>query len=112
MPDAPFGPADGDDPWDPVGIGVLDHRAVIPWPRRLSAPGRAALEVVAGEGEPVVFGAHPDAREHALLAARAAHKVVPSGVPCCGMAGDRGMRYPELTGGALQHLDTNGCSDG
>jgi D-lactate dehydrogenase len=46
------------------------------------------------------------------LAARAAHKVVPSGVPCCGMAGDRGMRYPELTGGALQHLDTNGCSDG
>jgi D-lactate dehydrogenase len=46
------------------------------------------------------------------LAARAAHTVVPSGVPCCGMAGDRGMRYPELTGGALQHLDTAGCSDG
>ena len=46
------------------------------------------------------------------LAARAAHAVVPSGVPCCGMAGDRGMRYPELTGGALQHLDTKGCSDG
>jgi len=30
---------------------------------------------------------------------------VPSGVPCCGMAGDRGMRYPELTGAALQHLN-------
>ena len=29
-----------------------------------------------------------------------------------GMAGDRGMRYPELTAAALQHLDTNGCSDG
>lgn len=28
-------------------------------------------------------------------------QVVPSGVPCCGMAGDRGMRYPELTGGSL-----------
>lgn len=46
------------------------------------------------------------------LAGRAARTVVPSGVPCCGMAGDRGMRYPELTGGALQHLDTKGCSDG
>ncbi len=29
-----------------------------------------------------------------------------------GMAGDRGMRYPELTGAALQHLQTNGCTDG
>lgn len=29
-----------------------------------------------------------------------------------GMAGDRGMRYPELTAGALQHLQTEGCSDG
>lgn len=28
------------------------------------------------------------------------------------MAGDRGMRYPELTGAALQHLDTTGCTDG
>jgi D-lactate dehydrogenase len=31
---------------------------------------------------------------------------------CAGMAGDRGMRYPELTAGALQHLETSGCSDG
>ena len=31
---------------------------------------------------------------------------------CAGMAGDRGMRYPELTGAALQHLQTNGCTDG
>lgn len=46
------------------------------------------------------------------LAGRAAKEVVPSGVPCCGMAGDRGMRYPELTGGALQHLETSGCADG
>ncbi len=46
------------------------------------------------------------------LAGRAAKEVVPSGVPCCGMAGDRGMRYPELTGGALQHLETAGCADG
>ena len=46
------------------------------------------------------------------LAGRAAREVVPSGVPCCGMAGDRGMRYPELTGGALQHLETAGCADG
>ena len=35
---------------------------------------------------------------------------------CCalsGAAGDRGMRYPELTGAALQHLDLpKGCTDG
>ena len=36
-----------------------------------------------------------------------------TGVPCCGMAGDRGMRYPELTGSALQHLKLpEGCTDG
>ena len=30
-----------------------------------------------------------------------------------GMAGDRGMRYPELTASALQHLDLpSSCSDG
>ena len=30
-----------------------------------------------------------------------------------GMAGDRGMRYPELTAGALQHLALpQGCKDG
>lgn len=48
------------------------------------------------------------------LAARCAKEVSPSGVPCCGMAGDRGMRYPELTASALQHLPatTAGCSDG
>jgi D-lactate dehydrogenase len=46
------------------------------------------------------------------LAGMCAENVVPSGVPCCGMAGDRGMRYPELTGAALQHLNTEGCSDG
>jgi hypothetical protein len=34
-----------------------------------------------------------------------AHEVVPSGIPCCGMAGDRGMRYTELTGSSLQHLN-------
>jgi D-lactate dehydrogenase len=28
------------------------------------------------------------------------------------MAGDRGMRYPELAAAALQHLDAGGCSDG
>lgn len=46
------------------------------------------------------------------VASMCADQVVPSGVPCCGMAGDRGMRYPELTGAALQHLQTGGCSDG
>lgn len=34
------------------------------------------------------------------------------GLAYAGMAGDRGMRYPELTGAALQHLQTNGCKDG
>ena len=46
------------------------------------------------------------------LVSKCAEEVVPSGVPCCGMAGDRGMRYPELTGGALQHLQTAGCEAG
>lgn len=39
------------------------------------------------------------------LVAKCADEVVPTGVPCCGMAGDRGLRLPELTGAALQHLD-------
>jgi D-lactate dehydrogenase len=38
------------------------------------------------------------------LASMCAKEVVPSGIPCCGMAGDRGMRYPELTASSLQHL--------
>ena len=46
------------------------------------------------------------------LAGRCAASVQPSGVPCCGMAGDRGMRFPELTASSLQHLNTAGCSDG
>ena len=46
------------------------------------------------------------------VASLCATTVTPSGVPCCGMAGDRGMRYPELTAGALQHLTVGGCSDG
>jgi D-lactate dehydrogenase len=47
------------------------------------------------------------------LAGLCANEVVPSGIPCCGMAGDRGMRYPELTGASLQHLNLpKGCSDG
>ena len=34
-------------------------------------------------------------------------------IPCCGMAGDRGMRYPELTGSSLQHLSLpESCTDG
>ena len=46
------------------------------------------------------------------VASLCATSVTPSGVPCCGMAGDRGMRFPELTAGSLQHLTVGGCSDG
>ena len=50
------------------------------------------------------------------LAELCAHEVHQTPIPCCGMAGDRGMRYPELTGASLQHLDgmmqSNNCSDG
>jgi len=50
------------------------------------------------------------------LAELCAKEVHATPIPCCGMAGDRGMRYPELTGSSLQHLDgmmqTNSCSDG
>eukprot|EP00775_Hariotina_reticulata_P006936 gene6936-7154_t len=47
------------------------------------------------------------------LAGLCANEVVPSGIPCCGMAGDRGMRYTELTGSALQHLNLpQQCQDG
>jgi D-lactate dehydrogenase len=43
--------------------------------------------------------------QFAALVGKCADEVHPSGVPCCGMAGDRGLRLPELTGAALQHLD-------
>ncbi|GBG00279.1 glycolate dehydrogenase, partial [Raphidocelis subcapitata] len=47
------------------------------------------------------------------LAGLCANEVVPSGIPCCGMAGDRGMRYTELTASSLQHLNLPaGCTDG
>ena len=46
------------------------------------------------------------------LAGLCATEVQASGVPCCGMAGDRGMRYPELTAASLTHLEAGGCSDG
>ena len=35
------------------------------------------------------------------LAELCAHEVHATPIPCCGMAGDRGMRYPELTGSSL-----------
>lgn len=42
-----------------------------------------------------------------------AKNVTPSGIPCCGMAGDRGMRYPELTQSSLEYLSLPPtCSDG
>lgn len=47
------------------------------------------------------------------VASKCADEVHSSGIPCCGMAGDRGMRYPELTGSSLQHLAVpSGCTDG
>ncbi|BDA46133.1 probable glycolate oxidase subunit GlcD at N-terminal half [Coccomyxa sp. Obi] len=47
------------------------------------------------------------------VAGLCAKEVTPSGIPCCGMAGDRGMRYPELAAGALQHIELpSGCTDG
>jgi len=47
------------------------------------------------------------------LAGMCAENVHESGIPCCGMAGDRGMRYEELTKSSLQHLEVpSGCNDG
>jgi D-lactate dehydrogenase len=46
------------------------------------------------------------------VASMCAGNVVNTNVPCCGMAGDRGLRYPELTAASLQHLNVGGCSDG
>lgn len=46
------------------------------------------------------------------VAGKCASGVTASGVPCCGMAGDRGMRYPELTASSLQHVQTGGCTSG
>merc|ERR1711977_621938 len=47
------------------------------------------------------------------LAGMCAENVHESGIPCCGMAGDRGMRYEELTKSSLQHLEVpSGCKDG
>ena len=39
------------------------------------------------------------------LLQQCANEVHHSGIPCCGVAGDRGLRLPELSGGALQHLN-------
>ena len=38
----------------------------------------------------------------AQVASLCADNVVNTNVPCCGMAGDRGMRFPELTAASLQ----------
>lgn len=63
------------------------------------------------------------------LASKCAHEVTNTDIPCCGMAGtcghcawvqeynqragDRGLRYTELTASSLQHLDLpKECSDG
>ena len=47
------------------------------------------------------------------LAGMCANNVHLSGVPCCGMAGDRGMRYPELTASSTQHMSLPPtCKDG
>eukprot|EP00878_Enallax_costatus_P007347 GHUV01007694.1.p1 GENE.GHUV01007694.1~~GHUV01007694.1.p1 ORF type:complete len:822 (+),score=249.18 GHUV01007694.1:1374-3839(+) len=47
------------------------------------------------------------------VASLCANEVVPSGIPCCGMAGDRGLRYTELTSASLQHLNLpSECKDG
>ena len=47
------------------------------------------------------------------IAGLCAKEVTPSGIPCCGMAGDRGMRFPELTGSSLNYLELpQSCSDG
>lgn len=47
------------------------------------------------------------------VASLCANEVVPTGIPCCGMAGDRGMRFPELAQSSLQHLNLpSSCKDG
>ncbi|KAF6261185.1 glycolate dehydrogenase [Scenedesmus sp. NREL 46B-D3] len=42
------------------------------------------------------------------LAEQCAASVTPTGIPCCGMAGDRGLRFPELTASACQHIHLPG----
>merc|ERR1711916_238225 len=39
-------------------------------------------------------------------------QVVPSQVACCGMAGDRGLRFPELVDSSLKHLNPVVHQDG
>lgn len=47
------------------------------------------------------------------LAGKCAEEVSGSGIPCCGMAGDRGMRFPEITDSALGYMNLpEGCTDG
>ena len=47
------------------------------------------------------------------LASKCADEVSGSGIPCCGMAGDRGMRFPEITDSALGYMNLpKGCTDG
>jgi hypothetical protein len=48
------------------------------------------------------------------LASRCSQQVSLTDISCCGMAGDRGMRFPELTRSACQHVnpDVADASDG
>ena len=47
------------------------------------------------------------------LASKCADEVTGTGIPCCGMAGDRGMRFPEITDSALGYMNLpSTCSDG
>ena len=74
------------------------------------APPGAPLHL----GAPITRGCHDTLRTptHGSLRWRGthvahvcAHALMHAGIPCCGMAGDRGMRYPELARAATQHLD-------
>lgn len=44
------------------------------------------------------------------IASRCAHQVQPSAVPCCGMAGDRGMRCVSLKSLSHAHVPVVPCS--
>eukprot|EP00775_Hariotina_reticulata_P013456 gene13456-13582_t len=83
--------------YEPVSFTTLFLAPVLNFHKR---PGHVALHVPCTSKQAAGL-----AEKFVELAEMCVDKATPTGIPCCGMAGDRGLRYPELTGAACQHLD-------
>lgn len=75
------------------------------WVLRMRSCLSSAAVPLAWPSSALTCRTHKPCGSHLLppqVASMCAGNVVNTNVPCCGMAGDRGMRYPELTAASLQ----------